>query len=75
MLSDLKGYNYNGILACNEPLKFDEHVGKIGAFCHELFASVDNPDGANYLDENRMVIKFSMLHYVKQCSYCVPDDR
>ncbi len=55
MLSDTGGFMYNAVLVCDEPLKYDEHIGKIGALCHELFASMDNPDGANYLDENRTV--------------------
>ncbi len=55
MLSDVDGFMLNGVIACDEPLKYDEHIGKIGALCHDLFASVENPTGANYLDENRTV--------------------
>ncbi len=57
MLSDVKGFTYNGVIACDEPLKYDEHIGKTVAICHELFTSSENPEGANYLDENRTVWK------------------
>ncbi len=55
MLSDVKGFTYNGVISCDEPVKYDEHIGKIAAICHELFTSTENPDGSNYLDENRTV--------------------
>ncbi len=58
MLNDVNGYYFNGVIACDEPLKYDEHIGKTGALCHELFSSVENPAGANYLDENRTVRNF-----------------
>ncbi len=67
MLSDMKGFMYNGVLACDEPLKYDEHLGKIGALCYELFSSTDNPEGATYLDENRTVC-FRLL-----LKFCVSD--
>ncbi len=55
MLSGVGGYMFNATLACDEPVKYDEHIGKTAAICYDLFHSTENKDGANYLDENRTV--------------------
>ncbi len=46
-LSDGKGFLFGGVICCDEPLRFDEHLGRTVAVVHELIKP--------YLWENRLV--------------------
>ncbi len=46
-MCDRKSYVYNGLVACREPLKYEEMSGKI---CATLYCLAEK-----YLDENRQV--------------------
>ncbi len=35
-LNDNKGYLFSGVICCDEPLPFDEHLGRTAAVAHEL---------------------------------------
>ncbi len=51
-LSDLKGYLLNGVICCDEPLKFDEHLGRTCAVVYELVKE--------YVGENRLVKQYTI---------------
>ncbi len=46
-LNDLEGYLFGGVICCDEPLKFDEHLGRTTAIVYELVK--------HYQGENRKV--------------------
>ncbi len=57
-LNDIGGYLFNGVICCDEPLRYDEHVGRTTAVVYELLQP--------YLRENRVVGLFSMFMH----NYC-----
>ncbi len=52
-LCDKDGYVYDSVVACNEPLKYETHLGKNVAVCYHLLK--------DYLEENRIVSSFTFF--------------